>query len=197
MDPVRNPCSPGAGRRPAALVGRDAQLAEWDAALERITAGRTAQPIVLYGLRGVGKTVLLSDFAHRAKGRGWIVARLEARADRSLRAIIGDALRRPLGDLARPSASERLLRALKTMASFQAGLAPSRAWSFGLALSRVGGGGADTGNLEVDLAKVLHDVAAATEEGRGLAIPVDDAQDFAEADLSALCAAALTASQEG
>ncbi len=82
MDPVRNPYSPGAGRRPAALVGRDAQLAEWDVALERVTAGRTAQPIVLYGLRGVGKTVLLAEFARRAKDRGWVVARLEARADR-------------------------------------------------------------------------------------------------------------------
>jgi hypothetical protein len=198
VDPVRNPYSPGAGRRPAALVGRDAQLAEWDVALERVTAGRTAQPIVLYGLRGVGKTVLLSEFARRAKDRGWVVARLEARADRSLREIMGDALRGPLADLARPSAGERLRRALKTMTSFRASLEPSGAWSFGLDLSRVGGGGADTGNLEADLAKVLHDVAAAaTEEGCGLAILVDEAQDVAEADLSALCAAVHTASQEG
>jgi len=75
MDPVLNPYSPGAGRPPAALVGRDAQLQNWQVALDRIQRGRTAQPVVLYGLRGVGKTVLLSEFARRATGRSWIVAR--------------------------------------------------------------------------------------------------------------------------
>ena len=198
MDPVRNPYSPGAGRRPAALVGRDDQLAEWDVALQRVEGGRTAQPAVLYGLRGVGKTVLLSEFAHKATERDWIVTRMEARSGTSLRASIGDALHGPLADLARPSAGKRLLRALKTMASFRASVDPSGAWSFGLDLSQVGGGGADTGVLEVDLTKVLHDVAAAAaEEGRGLAVLVDEAQDVAEAELAALCSAVHAASQDG
>lgn len=61
MDPVRNPYQPGAGLRPAALVGRDEQLAGWDIAVTRIEDGRNAQPVVFYGLRGVGKTVLLSS----------------------------------------------------------------------------------------------------------------------------------------
>ena len=198
MDPVRNPYSPGAGRRPAALVGRDAQLTEWDIALQRVEAGRTAQPTVLYGLRGVGKTVLLSEFARKAVDHHWIVTRLEARAGTSLREAVGDALHGPLADLARPSAGKRLLRALKTMASFRASVDPSGAWSFGLDLSQVGGGGADTGVLEVDLMKVLHDVAAAAEEeGNGLAVLVDEAQDVADAELAALCSAAHTASQDG
>ncbi|MDA8267446.1 MAG: hypothetical protein M0013_03610 [Actinomycetota bacterium] len=91
VDPVRNPYAPGAGGRPAALVGRDAQLAEGNVALQRVEAGLTAQPNALCGLHGVGNTV----------------------------------------------------------------------WSFGLDLSQVGGGGADTGVLEVHLTKVLQDVAVA------------------------------------
>jgi hypothetical protein len=179
-------------------VGRDAQLTEWDIALQRVEAGRTAQPTVLYGLRGVGKTVLLSEFARKAVDHHWIVTRLEARAGTSLREAVGDALHGPLADLARPSAGKRLLRALKTMASFRASVDPSGAWSFGLDLSQVGGGGADTGVLEVDLMKVLHDVAAAAEEeGNGLAVLVDEAQDVADAELAALCSAAHTASQDG
>lgn len=69
MDPVRNPYSPGAGRAPTALIGRDAQLERWWIALDRIEAGRTAQPVVLCGLRGVGKTVLLSRFQGREGSR--------------------------------------------------------------------------------------------------------------------------------
>jgi len=61
MDPVLNPYSPGAGRPPGALVGRDGQRERWRISLDRVEAGRTAQPVVLYGLRGVGKTVLLTS----------------------------------------------------------------------------------------------------------------------------------------
>ena len=60
MDPVRNLYSPGAGRPPAALVGRDPQRDRWAVSLDRIEGARTAQPVVLYGLRGVGKTVLFA-----------------------------------------------------------------------------------------------------------------------------------------
>jgi hypothetical protein len=198
VDPVRNPYSPGAGRRPAALVGRDTELAEWDVALQRIEAGRTAQPPALYGLRGVGKTVLLSEFARKARERDWIVARLEARAGTSLRESVGDALHGPLADLVRPSAGRRLLRALKTMASFRASVESGGTWSFGLDLSQVAGGGADTGVLEADLMKALHDVSgAAAEDDKGLAVLVDEAQDVADAELAALCSTAHVASQDG
>ena len=74
VDPVLNPYSPGAGRNPAALVGRDRPRSDWTVALERVQAGRSNQPFVLYGLRGVGKTVLLSDFRRSAIRRDWVGA---------------------------------------------------------------------------------------------------------------------------
>jgi hypothetical protein len=198
MDPVRNPYSPGAGLRPAALVGRDTQLEHWDVALKRIEQGRTAQPPVLYGLRGVGKTVLLTEFARRASDRSWIVARLEAGSSKSLREALGEALHGPLTDLARPSPGRRLLRALKTAVSFKASYDMSGTWSFGLDLSDIEGGGADTGVLETDLHKLLHDVAAAAaEEKKGLALLIDEAQDLDQDELTALCSIAHTAGQDG
>lgn len=198
MDAVRNPCSPGAGRPPVALVGRDTQLNHWDVAVQRIEQGRTAQPPVLYGLRGVGKTVLLTELSRRALGRSWLVARLEAGSGKPLREALGEALHGPLADLARPSAGRRLLRALKTAASFKASYDLGGTWSFGLDLSDVGGGGADTGVLETDLLKLLHDVAAAaTEEGRGLAVLIDEAQELDEDELVALCSIAHAAGRDG
>jgi len=198
MDAVRNPYAPGAGRPPAALVGRDRQREAWRVALERVAAGRTAQPVVLYGLRGVGKTVLLSRFARLADDRGWIVAQVEAGAGKSLREGLGEALHAPLVDLARPSAGRRLLKGLKTALSFKASYDSVGSWNFGLDLSDTSGGGADTGSLEGDLSKLMKDLsAAAEEEGIGLAILIDEAQDLTPEELTAVCSAAHAAGQRG
>lgn len=196
MNPVNNPYAPGAGRPPAALVGRDAQLQAWDIALDRIERGRTAQPVVLYGLRGVGKTVLLTEFLQATEERNWITAKVEAGAGRSLRENLGEALHDPLADLARPSAGRKLLKALKTASSFKASYDATGTWSFGLDLAETPGGGADTGLLETDLGKLVKDLAeAAAEEGTGLALLVDEAQDLTTDELTAICSIAHNAGQ--
>lgn len=196
MDPVLNPYSPGAGRPPTALVGRDRQRDAWRVSLDRVERGRTAQPVVLYGLRGVGKTVLLSRFTKTAQRRNWIVAQVEAGAGKSLREALGEALHAPLADLARPSAGKRLMKGLKTALSFKASYDSSGTWNFGLNLAETAGGGADTGLLETDLAKLVRDLSeAAEEEGIGLAILIDEAQDLTQAELTAVCSTAHASGQ--
>jgi hypothetical protein len=107
-------------------------------------------------------------------------------------------LHAPLADLARPSAGARLLKGLKTALSFKASYDASGSFSFGLDLSETPGGGADTGMLETDLSKLVSDVSgAAEEEGFGLAICVDEAQDLTPAELTAVCAIAHAAGQNG
>ena len=197
MDPVRNPYSPGAGRKPAALVGRDQPRSDWKTALARVEIGHSNQPFVLYGLRGVGKTVLLSDFRRAAESGEWIVAQVEAGAGKSLRESLGEALHAPLADLARPSAGRRLVKALKTALSFKTSYDSSGTWNFGLDLSGGSGGGADTGVLETDLRKLIQDLAAAAEEEAvGLAILIDEAQDLSQSELIAICAIAHVAAQD-
>jgi len=198
MDPVRNPYSPGAGRPPAALVGRDSQLQGWRIALDRVEGGRSAQPLVLYGLRGVGKTVLLTRFFNIARERNWIVAQVEAGAGKTLREALGEALHAPLADLARPSAGKRLLKGLKTALSFKASYDTGGTWNFGLDLTETAGGGAHTGVLETDLNKLARDLSeAAEEEDVGLAILIDEAQDLTPTELTAVCSAAHVAGQHG
>lgn len=152
---------------------------------------------MLYGLRGVGKTVLLADLRRAAERREWVVAQVEAGADRPLRELLGESLHAPLADLARPSAGRKLLKALKTATSFKASYDSAGTWSFGLDLSQTAGGGADTGTLETDLRKLVHDLAdAAAEVGVGLAILIDEAQDLAADEMTALCAIAHAAAQD-
>lgn len=152
---------------------------------------------MLYGLRGVGKTVLLSEFRRGATKRDWIVAQIEAGSGNSLRELVGKALYAPLADLARPAAGKRLLKALKTALSFKASYDSASTWSFGLDLSAAAGGGADTGILDTDLKKVIQDLAdAADEEGIGVVILVDEAQDLNASELTTLCTIAHAAAQD-
>jgi len=199
MDPVANPYSPGAGRKPAALVGRDDVLSQWATSLRRTAGGRPDPPIVLYGLRGVGKTVLLTQLRRMAAADDWIVAQIEAESARSLRELLGEALYEPLADLARPGIGRRILKALKTAASFKASYDPTgNVWNFGLNLEAESGGGADTGRLDTDLRKLVRDLAdAGADAGVGLAILIDEAQDLTKDELTALCAIAHAGAQDG
>ena len=92
MDPVRNPYAPGAGQRPPELAGRDRELEGFEVVLERIARGRPERSVILLGLRGVGKTVLLNALRRAAGRRRWGTGKVEARPDQSLRRPLGAAL---------------------------------------------------------------------------------------------------------
>lgn len=189
MDPVRNPYAPGAGRRPSALVGRDDVIDDWNISLQRAERGKTDQPMILYGLRGVGKTVLLSRLRRDAEDRDWLTVQVEAGSGRGLRDMVGEGLYGPLTDLARPSAGARQLRALKTALSFKASYDTSGTWNFGIDLSEASGGAADSGVLLTDLGKVVRDVSlAAGDDGVGLALLIDEAQDLTAEEITTLAA---------
>ena len=100
MDPVRNPYAPGAGQRPPELAGRDRELGAFDVVLERVARGRPERSLVLTGLRGVGKTVLLGELRSMAVRAGWGAGKIEARPDADLRRPLSAALHRAVRDLA-------------------------------------------------------------------------------------------------
>jgi hypothetical protein len=197
VDAVRNPYTPGTGRKPSALVGRDEVLETWRVALERAERGKTDQPLVLYGLRGVGKTVLLTQLRHDAEKRDWWVVQVEAGADVGLRDLLGEGLYEPLSEIARQGLGRRALRALKTALSFKASYDAGGTWTFGVDLSGASGGGADSGVLRTDLKRIVKDVSlGAREEGVGLAILVDEAQDLSSDELTTLSMVAQAAAQD-
>ena len=92
VDPVTNPYAPGAGTPPPLLAGRDRVIEAWDVVIGRAAAGNSFQPIVLSGLRGVGKTVLLLEFRAHARDAGWPIELFEARPGGDLRAQVAEAL---------------------------------------------------------------------------------------------------------
>src|SRR3954447_14876859 len=100
MDPVRNPYAPGAGQRPPELAGRDRELQQFAVTLERVAAGRPERSMVLSGLRGVGKTVLLNALRGLAVQRAWGTGKLEARPDQSLRLPLAQAVHAAVREVA-------------------------------------------------------------------------------------------------
>src|SRR4051794_28891823 len=117
VDPVRNPYAPGAGQRPPELAGRDGELESFDVVLERISRGRPERSLVLTGLRGVGKTVLLNALRSAAVRRRWGTGKLEARPDTPLRRPLAAALHQAIRELsANKDDADQVLGILKTFA---------------------------------------------------------------------------------
>ena len=199
MDPVRNPYAPGAGQRPPELAGRDGELTAFDVVLERVSRGRPERSLVLTGLRGVGKTVLLGALRSAAVRRGWGTGKLEARPDTALRRQLSAALHLAVRELgARGDDTDHVLGVLKAFALREAD--PSAKlrdrWQPGIDVPAVTGR-ADSGDIEIDLVELLSDVAGlAADSGRGVAVFVDEMQDIGPDDVSALCAACHEISQQ-
>ncbi|MGH3435540.1 MAG: AAA family ATPase [Sciscionella sp.] len=203
MDPVRNPFAPGAGQRPPELAGRDKEVDAFGVVLERVARGRPERSLVLTGLRGVGKTVLLQELRSMAMRRGWGAGKIEARPDAGLRRPLSAALHRAVRDLAvRHRAPDRVEGVLGVLKSFALKANPDDAklrdrWQPGIDVPAVGGR-ADSGDIEIDLVELFTDVAdLAQDVGTGVALLIDEMQDVPGEDISALCAACHELSQSG
>ncbi|HEU4540668.1 MAG TPA: ATP-binding protein [Jiangellaceae bacterium] len=200
MDPVRNPYAPGAGQRPPELAGRDRELAQFDVVLERIARGRPERSLVLTGLRGVGKTVLLNALRSQAISRLWGTGKIEARPEQSIRRPLASALHMAARELTPrhrdPAQVDQFLGVLKAFAIRSLGGRLRDRWQPGIDVPAATGR-ADTGDIEVDLVELLVDAAGvARDVGVGIALFVDEMQDIPPADVSALCAACHELSQQ-
>jgi hypothetical protein len=200
VDPVRNPYAPGAGQRPPELAGRDTELSAFDVVLQRIAHGRPERSLVLTGLRGVGKTVLLNQLRSAAIGSGWGTGKIEARPDQSLRRPVSSALHMALRELRHPDqeSMDAVLGVVKAFALRQEPDAKMRdRWQPGIDVPPAMGR-ADSGDMEIDLVELLSDAAGlAADVGKGIALFIDEMQDVQPDDVSAICAACHELSQQG
>jgi hypothetical protein len=196
MLPEQNPYSPGSGRRPPELVGRIGELEAFDTLRARVTNGLGDRGVVLTGLRGVGKTVLLNEMHRMADSFEWLTVRIEARRDEAGAKAVRRALARELvvsaRRLARTSLTTRMREALGTISSFNAKVGATGI-ELGVELSK---GRADSGDAEVDLLELVEDVSTALgERRRAFGVFVDEMQDLDAETMGALIAAQHAANQ--
>lgn len=188
MDRAQNPFSPGAGTQPPELTGRSSILARSQTILQRIRDGRHDRSSILFGLRGVGKTVLLNRIQKLAEDRGYHSALLEAPEEKPLAELLAPPLRRLLLklDLAE-GAKDKLRKALGALRAF-AGVFEVKIGDIGVGI-RSERGVADSGTLESDVTDLLVAVGeAAAERKTSVALLVDELQYVRESELGALLA---------
>lgn len=197
MDPYRNPFAPGAGSPPPELAGRDATLETARISCGRALKGRSARSIMLLGLRGTGKTVLLNEIGRNAEADGLMISRVESPEGESLARLIYPEMRKVMRSLSGVAAAKHLaargLSGLRNFASIfkiemggvEVGVEPEP-------------GLADTGDLQYDLPELFTLIGkAAQAAGRGWVLLIDEVQYLSEEDLSALIVAMHRMAQEG
>jgi hypothetical protein len=191
MDPISNPYTPNAGSRPPELAGREEQLRQFEILVGRLSAGRTEQSMIVRGLRGVGKTVLLNAFENQAEAAGFLTFYHELTPDSNLIEVLARDSERAL---------ERLSLGATLGARVRAALAHLRTITltgpegFGIAVDL---GDADEGTIAEDLTDLFLQVGAATREaGSGLAVFLDELQFADEVHYRALISALHRATQK-
>lgn len=188
MDKIRNPFSPGAGSPPPELAGRESILEQADVLFSRVLAKRPEKSLLLTGLRGVGKTVLLNAVDGMARKAGFRTVLIEAHEGKALSLLLAPHLRRLLFDLDRMAGvGDKAKRGLAILKSFVSAI-KVKVGDFDIGLDiEPERGSADSGDIEVDLPSLFTAVAeAAQERGVAVAILIDELQYFSSSELSAL-----------
>lgn len=191
MDPFKNPFSPGAGSPPPELVGRDSILEQARILFGRVKQKRAEKSMLLTGLRGVGKTVLLNRSRRMASSEGYRTVFIEASENKNLGVLIAPHLRNLLFDLDRMDGiGNKIKRGLAVLKSFISVLSLTVGEvTIGLDIEPEKGA-ADSGDLEIDLSNLFIAIAEAAEDrNTAIAILIDELQYLSQKELGALIAA--------
>lgn len=186
MDPVQNPFSPGAGTPPPELAGRGELLEEARVMIGRALNGRSTQGMLMTGLRGVGKTVILNELMRIAEEQGALPLYIEATADSTLSELLASELKKLFFSLNRMAGTkEKVKKGLVVLRNF-IGTVHVNVGDIGLDIEPFAGI-ADSGNIESDLSDLFECVAeAAKEKGKAVLLLVDEVQYLPKKELGAL-----------
>lgn len=196
MDSALNPYTPGSGVRPLQFAGRADEIAAMEALAKRVSLGLPGRPLMLTGLRGVGKTVLLNRLREVADDAGWVTLQFEAspgkRGHAAARTALGAGLAKATLRFKAKARTRRLAQMLATVTSFNMSIGAD---GVSLGVER-DPSSASSGNVEVDLIDLVESVCSAVkDESSAFAIFIDEVQDLDAELLEALVAAQHHASQ--
>ncbi|MCA3487054.1 MAG: ATP-binding protein [Rhodobacter sp.] len=190
MDPVKNPFAPSAGRRPPEIAGRDSIIDVATTAVQRALLNKHARPIMLLGLRGTGKTVLLNEFQKVAEQSGALVSKIEAPEGASLSRLIVPEMRKVLRSLSGVEAAKHMaVRGLRGLQNFASKL-KVEVGAIGIGIegaSEPEPGLADSGDIQFDLPDLFETLGMAARSARkAWLLLIDEVQYLSAEDLSAL-----------
>ena len=191
MDPINNPYTPNAGSRPQALAGRDQELEQFRVLVGRLKRGATEQSMVIRGLRGVGKTVLLNAFEDRAESEGFLTYYHEMTPDSSL---VGEITRDAQSAMARLKLNARATKAMREALAHLGTI--KVVGPEGIELS-VDLRAADEGTIARDLSELLLQLGrVAAEKSTGVVFLLDEVQFVKEVEYRSVITALHRATQK-
>ncbi|MDH4571437.1 ATP-binding protein [Salinicola acroporae] len=199
MDPFNNPFAPGAGSRPPELAGRDTILQAARVSCGRALKGRAARSIMLLGLRGTGKTVLLSEIGRIAEAEGCLVSRVEAPEETQLANLLYPEMRKVSRALSSvETARHHASRALGGLRNF-ASVFNIEVGGVNIGVEPASEPGlAESGDMQHDLPDLFEQIGrAAQAANKGWVLLIDEVQYLSQQDLAALIVALHRVSQEG
>jgi hypothetical protein len=143
--------------------------------------------MALYGLRGVGKTVLINRMFRIAENRNWYCALIEATQGKSLREQIASAFDDVIRKIAKPNAKYKVIKAIKTLLNFKASLGILGNYSLGIDLGNEPGEFVSTGMIENDILVLIETlIDAAEEENVGVCLLIDETQELTKEEIAAV-----------
>lgn len=196
MDAVLNPFSPGAGSPPPELIGRSEVLEDARVLIGRLKAGRSVQSLLLNGLRGVGKTVVLNEIRDMSRKQGILPIKIEINEDETLAEQLVPLLKDTFFDLDRlAKAKDKIKKGIVALRNFM-GTLKLRYGDFGIDIEPIPGL-ADSGSLQHDLIALFRCVGeAAAEQSNAVLLLIDEIQCLPGKDLRALIMMAHEMQQE-
>ena len=196
MDAVLNPFSPGAGSPPPELIGRSEVLEDARVLIGRLKAGRSVQSLLLNGLRGVGKTVVLNEIRDMSRKQGILPIKIEINEDETLAEQLVPLLKDAFFDLDRVAkAKDKIKKGIVALRNFM-GTLKLRYGDFGIDIEPIPGL-ADSGSLQHDLIALFRCVGeAAAEQSNAVLLLIDEIQCLPGKDLRALIMMAHEMQQE-
>ena len=191
MDPIANPYTPNAGSRPPELAGRAAEIEQFRVVVGRLKRGATEQSMVIRGLRGVGKTVLLNTFEDYAEAEGFLTYYHELTPDSSL---VAEIARDAQAALARLKLSARAMSAIRDALAHLGTIKVVGPEGIELAVDLRK---ADEGTITRDLSELFLQLGgAAANKGSGVVFLLDEVQFVAEVEYRAVVSALHRATQK-
>lgn len=191
MDPIKNPYTPNAGSRPPELAGRDAELERFRILVARLRQGWTEQSLIIKGLRGVGKTVLLNAFEDQAEREGFLTYYHELTPGSNL---IEDLARDAARALAVLDLGQRLLQQVRQAFAHTKTIRLTGPGELGLAVDLQK---ANEGTITADLTELFLQLGAVAQaKGRGVAFFLDEVQFAEEVQYRSLISALHRATQK-
>lgn len=200
MIDYRNPYTPGAGVMPKYLAGRDALLADAEKRLQAISTGYQTRSLVYYGLRGVGKTVVLNRVESAAESLNMLVRHIEVQERRDFVKALAMACSAFVLNLStRESLRDKVSRLLSVIKSFSARWNPEdNTLSFELGDRAFEAATAGTGDLANDLTELLVSLGKYAQLARAsICFCIDEVQYAKNSELDALMTALHRSNQLG